>query len=433
MTNRPNSFSPYSGRTLVCYVLGWPSLFILVTSLRAQPVMAPALQNLSALAAASGLQSPNQLSMPSASSSVLAPTKTSTNPAPINVGPIEIRPLFSYQLTYGSGLQFRPGSQANSTIQQISAGLSAKIAQGLTVDYAAIQSVYSDQQFSDALNHSFQINGGKEKSFSLGGWAMGFSQGYSSSFAPQIETARQTKQQSVTTGLTAAYPFNQVLSLALGVNQNLRFSSDVGDAYEWTTMNWLNAQATAKVNAGIGVGLGIANLANQPNNSYQRFLARAGWKISKKVGLDFDAGLESRDSGGPAGAATTPIFNVSLGYKPFNYTSMRLSTSRSSEVSLFQNQTSNRKTWNLGLSQRLLGKLSFNASVGEQRSSFSSSSVTVAPGRNDVTQNFGLGLGVAFRQRGTIAASYARTKNETNFAGFGLNSNQYGLTIGFRY
>jgi hypothetical protein len=390
--------------------------------------------NFSAIAAARGTQLPSQLSMPSAARSVLAAAKPPSDPPPFQFGPIEIRPYLMYRWSYGSGLQSRPGSQANTSIQEISLGLSSQLVEGWTIDYSAIQSIYSDPGFSDSLNHSFQLNGGKEKQFSLGGWAMGFTQGFNSSFAPQIETGRQTKQQSVTSGLTAAYPFNRVLSLALGVNQNLRFSKgQEGNAFEWSTMNWLNAQATTKLNAGIGFGLGTTDLESQPNNTYQRFMVRAGWLVSKKVGMDFSVGLESRDAGEAQGSSPGPLFNLGLSYRPFDYTSLQLSTSRSTEVSLFENRTSERTSWNLGLSQRLLGKLGFNAAVGEQRSSFSASSTTIAPARDDKTRNFSLGLGLPFRRRGSIAASYARTSNSTNLSGFGFSSNQYSLTIGFRY
>ncbi len=414
--------------------LAWLGLFAGIAGLHAQPVMAPPLQDLAALAAASGLQSPNQMSLPSAMGSVLAPPKGPSNAAPFNFGSIEVRPHFSYGLTYGNGLQSRPGNQTNSTIQEISVGFSTKLVDGLTIEYSAIQSVYSDEQFSDSLNHSFQLNGGKEKKFNLGGWTMGFRQGFNTSFAPQIETGRQTKQQNATTGLTAAYPFNRVFSLALGANQNLRFTSEpTGDAFEWSSMNWLNAQATPKVNAGIGLGLGTIDLTVGPNQTYQRFMVRAGWALSKKVGLDFDAGLEARDSGGTAGSATNPTYNVSLAYRPFEFTALALSTGRGSSVSLYQNQTQESKTWNVSLSQRLLGKINFNASTGQSRSGFTASAVTLLPAREDVVKNFGLGLGVAFRRRGSISASYSRRSNGTNLAGFGFSSSQYGLTIGFRY
>jgi hypothetical protein len=162
-------------------------------------------------------------------------------------------------------------------------------------------------------------------------------------------------------------------------------------------------------------------------------MARAGWAVSKKVGLDFDAGLEARDSGGAAGAATNPIYNFSLAYRPFEYTALALSAGRSTGVSLFQNQTQESRTWSLSLSQRLLGKINFNVNTGQSRSSFTASTLTLGPSREDVVKNFGLGMGVAFRRRGTISASYSRRSNGTNLAGFGFNSSQYGLSIGFRY
>jgi hypothetical protein len=421
---------PTSARRLIP-VLG---LFAGLTLGRAQPVMAPDMAGLSAVAASKGIQIPNQLSMPSAARSVLAAAKEPANPPPFHLGPIEIRPQLMYRWSYGSGLQSRPGSQANTSIQEVSLGLSSQVIDGWTVAYSAIQSIYSDPQFSDSLNHSFQLNGGKEKQFSLGGWAMGFTQGFNSSFAPQIETGRQTKQQSVTSALTAAYPLNRVFSLALGVNQNLRFSKDQeGNAFEWSTMNWLNAQATTKVNAGIGFGLGTTDLERQPNNTYERLMVRAGWLISSKVGMDFSVGLESRDAGGGQGNSPGPLFNLGLSYKPFEQTSLQLSTSRSTEVSLFENRTSERTGWNLGLNQRFFGKLNFSATLGEQSTSYSLSTTSVTPTRDDKTQNFSLRLGLPFRRRGTIATSYTRMSNGTNVAGFGFSSNQFSLSIGYRY
>jgi hypothetical protein len=154
-----------SRKTVPATAVGLFALIASVVSLQAQPVMAPALQDLAAIAASSGAKSPSQLSMPSAARKVLAAAKAPANPPPFQWGSLELRPHMDYRWRYGSGLQSRPGSQANTSIQDVSLGFSAQVVEGLSIDYTATQSIYSDPQFSDSLNHSFSLNGGKEKQF----------------------------------------------------------------------------------------------------------------------------------------------------------------------------------------------------------------------------------------------------------------------------
>jgi len=404
-------------------------VFASAVDLRAQPIIGSG-------AVASSASTPPGGSRPgdptSTTSSVPGAIGAQKDPAPFQWGVVEIRPKLSYRIVYGDGIQARPGNQQSSVIQTISPGLVIRVGDRWAIDYALNQTLYSQRDFSDTLDHAFGLK--HNGALSLGSWEFQLQQNYAETSELLAETGSQTKQENVTTSLGTAHPISRYLSLTLGASQSLRFAGVLGKTFEWTTTDWLNYQQVKEFGAGVGYGAGYVDISKAPNSSFQRVLGRASWQLSPKTGLDFNGGLESRKSSAKGAAGKNDlIYNFSLHNAPFDYTKLSFSAGRTISISLFQNSVSDAKTMSLALNQRLLGKLQFSAQVEQQKTNFAPQGNSVAFARDDDKRSFSLGLSATFRKRGTIGVTYQHSTNKTNLAGFGFTSSQFGLQAAWAY
>jgi hypothetical protein len=83
------------------------------------------------------------------------------------------------------------------------------------------------------------------------------------------------------------------------------------------------------------------------------------------------------------------------------------------------------------LNQRLLKKLFLDLSGGYQTVKYISSSSSVS-NRKDDCDYLNAQLSCAFLKRGTIAAFYQISRDDSSQAGYSFTSHQVGFSIGFR-
>ena len=117
------------------------------------------------------------------------------NDNPFQWGPVSFHPSLSYQFLYGTGIQSSPGNNAATILQTVSPNFLFIIGSHWTLDYSPSWTFYSSSQFQDTLSHTATLSWG----MSYEDWVLGFSQGYSRSDAPSVETGGQTEQESYTT------------------------------------------------------------------------------------------------------------------------------------------------------------------------------------------------------------------------------------------
>lgn len=371
-------------------------------------------------------------SSPKEAGSVTVPISSGAISSPFQLGKISFKPHANYRLMYSDGLLSQPGRPSATTINEIAAGLLTTVGDHWTLDYTLVQTIYSQKDFKNSLDHNVTLGGGG--GLQAGNWLLGFNQGFSSTTALRIETAQQTKQSTSTTGLTAAYPFGPKLSLDLAAAFAVRSADSVGRTRDLSGTSSLGYLVSKRVHTAIGLTTGVTDIADQPNLSYQRLFSSVAWKVGDKLGIDLSGGVDRRDSQQTGAAATNNLtYNFGLGYAPFQQTRLSLSAGRSFAISLFQNRDTSTKNVAVSLSQRLMGHLNLSVSLARQSSGFATAANVPGGPRDDQTQSFNAALGMAILRHGTIGVSYATTTNNTNTTGFGFSSKQIGLNIGFSY
>lgn len=364
-------------------------------------------------------------------SSSNGPGSIARTSAPFQWGAVGIRPHAFYRITRGDGIQASRGQQTTTTIQHVSAGLGFDLGRRWSADYTISRILYSSQAFSSELNHDFRLDG--QASFTDG--TLSFSQAYATSNSPRIETGRQTKEESSSTSVSVDYSLGERTGVSVTGSQNLRYIGGAPNAYEWALLSAFNYQFTRRLNAAAEVGVGYVDVDPGIDMTFVRPQVRVSWRPTGKLGFSVYAGREQRQFR-QAGSAnlSSPTYGASGSYQPFAATTLTLSAQRGISVSYFADQVNESTSWSLGLNQRLLTVLNFNASASRSnRTYIPSGRSTIVVLREDTAYSYNFRLSTRILRRGSIGVVYQHTRNASDATGFGFSSNQVGLEVGYRY
>lgn len=348
---------------------------------------------------------------------------------PFYWGPLSVYPHFSDRFIYSDGLQVAAGRPLNSYVNSFSPGVRMDLGRNWTVDYTATWTVYTNKSFHEALDHDLRAAG----TLPIKNWVAHFEQGYSKTTQPMIETARQTGRETVATRFGVMKVFNRQLSVESNVSQRLEFVEAAPDFYTWSTDNWVRYRLT-KLEMSAGFSAGYVDMVPGANMAYISPLGRVSWQPSGKLTFIAQAGEEIRQIyARGVSARFTPVFEISADYGLFDNTRFTLTAGRAVTPSVLRNQMSEGTRWQVGFSQRLLGHFTVNGSYGEQETRYVSANSRVAANRKDKVYTYSLRVGTTFLQRGSVNLLFQETDNTSNSAGFGFNSTQTGVEVGYRY
>jgi hypothetical protein len=365
-----------------------------------------------------------------ATSSTCAIATAANNPL-FKFGPIGLRPQLQYTGSYSEGALVRPGQPESSYVDTFSPGLQIDLREKWKLAYTAAFIRYSNQAFQDTLNHTASLDG----AVNIGPGAITFLQGYSSSSSLQLETGRQTGLETVTTSVGAAYPIGPKVALLVSGNQGLTFVEAAPDSGTWETTESISYKLSPRVDVSSGVSVGYSAVYKSPDMFVVRPLIKISWKPSDKLTASVQASLtEQKFLGGKETWLETPTFEASADYKPFEYTTLTATGTRTVAPSTFlKNQVLVRTAGTLTVTQRLLGHLNANANVTGGESAYVSSVPTAERERKDYPVSYRIGIGSKLLTRGNAEIFYMEAYNFSNRRGFGFSNRQIGLTVGYRY
>jgi hypothetical protein len=357
-------------------------------------------------------------------------TGISLGTLPFQWGPVNLRPHLFYSLSYADGLLSNPGQPESTIINQFSPGMLFVIGSHWTLDYTPTLRWYSNDKFSDGVDHSVNLNGWT----AYEDWTFGLSQAYASFSAPLAQTGTQTDQESFRTGLNAAYRFNSKVSADFGLNQDFESAQDFQSYHQWSTMDWVNYQFWPRFNAGLGVGAGYVDVDTGADATFEQFQGRIGWRATDKTSLLVHGGLEYRQflSGG-ASPLLNPVFGLALQSQLTKTTTLSVTADGGVSASYFENQTSESTSVNVDLTQAVSAKLILSMGGTFGTTSYTSSA-TGAPAASgyDYT-SFRTRLSYMIIKRGSVAVSYQYNNNSSAEPGLSFTSNQVSLELSYSY
>lgn len=367
----------------------------------------------------------------------IAASEASTTPRRLwDLGPLHLHPHLFYSLSYGNGIQSKPGDHSKTFVHTFSPGMSVDIGAQWHLDYTPMLRYYSSHDFEDGLDHSAVLNWGATR----GNWALGAAQSYVSSSTPLVETASQTKTETYATVLSAACQLNSKVSLSFAANQTFQYVDNIftnqplSDSKIWSTTEGFNYQIWPQLTAGATVGFTYDELSAGPDMTSEEVQGQLAWKPGNKLSLSLHGGFEVRqflDS--DTRNAVNPIFGVSLVYRVFDVTTLTLSADRTVGVSYFENQYVESAGFSGGIHQRLLKRLYVDITGGFTSNSYLASTGGLSAQRTDDCSFVNVRLSCPFLQRGTASVFYNWSDNSSNQSGFGYTSNQLGAELGYRF
>ena len=347
---------------------------------------------------------------------------------PLQWGPVTLRPHVSYQFTYGTGIQSSPGQQHDTVDQSLAPGVLFVLGAHWTLDYTPTFTFYSDKNFKDTVGQSVTLNGGT----TYEEWVLGFSQNFTYTSSPQVETGTQTDQQTYSTSLSASRPLNSKVSVDLGINQSLIFPTDFQSSKEWSTMDWLNYAFWPRLVAGVGAGAGYT--VATPNSLYEQLQGRVNWRATDKISFSINGGPEFMQfTDGGAAPLINPVFGGSIQYQPFEHTQISLGASRSINTSYYSNQVTEDSNVTANLNQRLFKNFSLTVAGGYNWTTFVSAASGASANDSSEYYSVNVQLGTTIFKRGSVSVFYNYSDNITSQAGLAFSSSQVGFNLGYSY
>jgi hypothetical protein len=225
------------------------------------------------------------------------PLVSGVPPQPLlSAGPINFQPHVLYSLSYARGLQAAPGQRVNTTINEIDPGILLQIGNHWLLDYTPILRYYTSASFRDTWDNQVALSGAT----TYKDWIFGFSQGYTSSSEPLVETAGQLDTETYLTIFNATYRMGQALALELNASQNFQFvdqsipGQQVTDWYFWSTTDWLNFLVSSNFSAAVGAGFEYDEMKVGPDMTAESFEGRLKWHVNTNLDLVAAGGAQYR-------------------------------------------------------------------------------------------------------------------------------------------
>jgi hypothetical protein len=358
---------------------------------------------------------------------------------PLQWGPVTLHPHVAYQFTYGTGIQSTPGQQQDTVVQSLSPGVLFILSPKWTLDYTPTFTFYSGNTVErGATNQMAGLRDNVGQSVTLTGgttyadWTFGFSQNFTYTSSPQVQTGTQTDQQTYTTSLSASRSLNSKMSVDLGINQDLNFPSDFQSTLEWSTMDWLNYEFWPRLNVGVGAGAGYVDTS--PNTVFEQVQARVNWRATDKVSFGINGGPEfTQFTEGGGKPLVNPIFGASIQYLPFEHTQLSLNANEAVNNSYYQNQITETTSVSASLNQRLFEKFYLNVSGSYNWESYTAAANDTTANSSSDNYSFNVSLNTTLLKRVSASIFYSYSANITDQSGLGYISNQIGFNLGYQY
>jgi hypothetical protein len=352
-------------------------------------------------------------------------------PSPFRYGSLTLAPDLSYQLLYETGVPVAPGEDVDMTTQAFTAGITAQEGTVWNLAYTARRMEYSSSLYQDGWDQSAILGG----NYSLEDLNFQISQSFTDTSDPEIETGRQTPEQTYTTSLTMNYGVGSSQpSLEVDFGQNIAYVALAPSTYTWSNQDWAHFPVNPQVDLAIGVGLGYTH--EDPGFDMDDVTpeAKISWNPTSELTLATSAGIEeSRYLITAGGTLQSPVYSASISYQPSPTTTIGAGAARQVMPSLFSNEVIQSTSFNLQLAQRLLTHYYLSVQAGNAENNYISVNSALASERHDTTNSLQASISTMVFQRVNLSLTASRVHNSSSIQGFAFSSNQFGFQAALKY
>lgn len=346
-------------------------------------------------------------------------------------GPILLKPHFDYRYAEASGLNATETSRNNdTTIQTFSPGINFLIGEHWTLDYTSRWTYYTESAFEDARDDVLSISGWAQTA----NWNIGLRHSYQTDSSTLVETGVQTSTKNFNTDLTATTQLSRALGLETSLTTSIRTAEGYSDSRTISTLEWLRYENSQRLNTSFGLGAGYSEIKDGVDSSFQNFLLRATLKLTQKIDLSVNGGVETRQFKiDGSNNLSTPIYSASLKYNPFEQTTLSIDAGRSVGVSIFEESVSESQYWSLNFNQRLLGRYLFSFTNTNRDADYISNTGDHDVERSNEFVSYNYKISTDIFENGKIAIFYHSSNNEGSDDSFAFSSHESGIEISYDF
>ena len=373
----------------------------------------------------------------SASAPPLQAPATGPNTRPLQVGPVRFHPHLGYQVIYGDGILQGEGNPQTTVLHTITPGAFLELGPNWNLDLTASINRYSNAELNNNEGYYLSLRG----HVPLEKWLLDFGYLGNMTEQPQVETGGQTLQNTHVVTASGVYNYQTRLSLELSALMDARLAEDFSDYWTWSTLEWLNYQATSKTTLGLGAGAGYNFVDSGPDWTFEQVQGRVVWLPAAKLSVQATAGVQFQQFNGESsdgtaaasGTETFPLFGAAIAYRLFEQTSLSLSANHTIGNAYEDDRFSEVTIVDAGVRQRLFEHISLDVVPAYNFRKYKSSLPGLAVEREDEYFSIYCGLSTVLFQKLNVAVFYQYTDNDSDDAGLSFVSRQVGARIEYRY
>jgi putative beta-barrel porin BBP2 len=245
-----------------------------------------------------------------------------------------------------------------------------------------------------------------------------------------LDVAGRTRFNVYTTHLNAAYYLTGKTFLSTGADYTATHYTSLISSEVFSANLFLNYNYSPKFVIGLG-GTGGFNNVDEPNpdQTFEQVNVRLSYQVTGKIDVAASGGVEFRHfDGDMRDQYTSPVFEGTLNYAPFDGTKVSLTANRrilNSAVLASQNYAVTNIS--VGVQQRFMQRFFLGVNAGYENSDYFSTVGTTGPDRNDNYFFVQPSIAVRVTRFWTVGAYYLHRANDSSFDAFSFHDNQVGL------
>lgn len=296
-----------------------------------------------------------------------------------------VKPHLTIGSFYDGNIFVRSNDSQGDLITRIAPGLLMRLGNDnsifyLTADYTAGINLYAQHSNEDSVDEDASTT----FQWSLPKTTIALRLGVSADSGADIDATNLVRQQLYFAGLTTHYALSEKTSIDLNGDYSRSDFDGLISSSQVDAAAYVNYAFSPRTQVGAGVAGGYVIVPGEGHQEYEEFNLRATYRLSGKVTLLADGGIEDRQYSLGAGDTTTPVFDISAAWDVRNGTQVTLGFQRQIFVSAIeQNQDYTASSVSLGVSQRITDSVSASLSLAFINSEYSATASGVSATRED--------------------------------------------------
>ena len=298
------------------------------------------------------------------------------------------------------------------------------------VDYTPSFIFYTDHSENDNTGQSVKLSGG----YSVSRLALGLDFDYDRAQVKSSGAGTLIGENLYDARFRSRYDLTDRTSLEVnGRYYRLDYDNPLYQGYqELSNENWLNRTFADRLSLGVGLGVGRDLPQQSADQTFERALARAVYRLSGKLYFSSAFGVEFRQYDSGESGSLTPVVRITGNYQVREGTTVSLEGHVLQEPSIFGGYNDTRWGGSAGVRQRLFYRLYAEASAGYDNIKYN---ITQGQSSSSRTDNYFYGrltFDYEFNRHVVGSLFYTYYRDNSSYVAYSYDDTVLGLRVMWR-